>query len=80
MVLTKLFPKDHMSGFPLGFNHGSSNFVDVDFNQTLDTSTLAQGNEQNATDCEVEGTKKLILIELPFLINLLQFLEASKVF
>ena len=68
MVLTYLFLKDHMPGFNLGFNHGSSNFVDVDFNQTLDASTLAQGNEQNATDCEVEGTEHLIFIE-PFLMN-----------
>ena len=64
MVLTYLLPKDHMPGFNLGFNHGSSNFVDVDFNQTLNASTLAQGNEQNPTDCEVEGTDNLISIEL----------------
>ena len=69
-----------MPGFNLGFNHGSSNFVDIDFNQTLDASTLAQRNQQNSTDCEVEGTENLILTELPFLMNHLQFLEASKVF
>ena len=82
MVLTYLFLKDHMPGFNLGFNHGSSNFVDVDFNQTLDASTLAQGNEKNATDYEVEGTgtENLILIDLPFLMNHLQFLKAFKVF
>ena len=60
MVLTKLFPKDHMPGFTLGFNHGSSNFVDVDFNQTLNASTLAQGNRPNPTESEVEGTENLL--------------------
>ena len=73
MVLTYLFPKDHMPGFNLGFNHGSSNFVDVDFNQTLDASTLAQGNEQNPTDCEVEGTENLISIESFFWLIIYHF-------
>ena len=63
MVLTYLFPKETFKprkGFNLGFKHGSSNFVDVDFNQTLNASTLAQGNRPNPTESVVEGTENLI--------------------